>query len=228
MKQLILIPSLILLLSACGEKPKVVENYSEAPKVLEPSNDNDGYVPYTPENAVKVMKVQWLSEETVENLLRSSKQSGSKVEYVGTKDTQNDAVFMAQKESFKKFLEAEVDRMESEYPQHSKFMFTSFPDGFGVSTADQPVRNFSEQTHHSGNTPSPSFRLHESLKWNLFGKETAQKEESAKILDAYNGRDFVVKCFGEYTHTLNNNSYFDLTRCDAFAPSGQQVATTAN
>lgn len=230
MKIVNVVPVLVALaLTACGDREKVVEKYQDIPKPLGPSNSTDGFYPFTPENAVRIMKAEWLNPKELDSLMKSSRFEGSNIQYVGAKDKKDDSVFMTESDNFKKFMEEEVKRIESEYPQYKKFIFTARNQNFRLSRPNEKVQKFDVEPHYfGGGALNPNFRIHEDLKWRLAGADSAAQEASAKLISAYNGNGMTIQCYGEYSYSYEAKAYFDLTRCDVFGPNGQPVATTSN
>lgn len=226
MKFYLFLISTALLLGACSDGPKVLTNEDEKPEVREPSESTDGYIPYTPENAIALLRPLLERESAVDMLLSFSGYASAKFQYTGNKDISNAAILSTEKEGFKKFIAEEFDRMEKEYPQKTRFVFKSASSASGVlSVVDQAVK-FNFEEHHDDRHTLIAFRMHENLKWKLHGKEDAEKERAVELLKAYSDNRLPVQCYGEYAFSSGYDAKFDLTRCDVFAPSGEIIVST--
>lgn len=226
MKKILTILPAMILMAACSDGPKVVTDSKEIPEALEPKADTDGYVPYAPEHTVALIRDLLLEDNNLNALLARIDDPTSKIQYVGAKDMGSEASRSIIKEDFKAFLTKELDRMEKEYPQYSKFMFTqSRPSSFYSSNIGSTV-SFKSEEEHVGLPSVLSFRMHENMKWQAFGEDTAAKEQSLAKIEAHAGMDLPVHCYGEYTYSNEYAAVFDLTRCDVLAPTGEIMAST--
>lgn len=232
---------LSLLIISCSDSEKIVENRSSAEVAelnkAERNDDNSGFVEYSFEATVPIMKSVYLAPSNLEPFSRNAAFNyRSPVHYtgeynLGKNDNEGSSITQLVIQKFPAYL----DELEGKYPKVKKFIFSKdvFWPNIDVNSPDkqEPIKIQFDSILSEG-----EYELMyptEDFSWKFASTDQSEIQKLKDLHQSFRGsRNYHIRCFAEYKYTLkvdgeSSRAIFHVGRCDIFAPENTHVFTTA-